>query len=343
MRRQIAKQLISEYVRVLLEDDAGDIMMAGAEMMPWGVHYFSDDALYKAFVKPFTDVISTAAGQGKELARKAQTVVASTFEAIATILIPAFNSDYTKIFEKEAKDIEKIRSEYADVYKSTWDALSTEDVLFAAFAYAPGPFLAGTIAKKAPSAAAKLASILSGGSLDNILSKYTKGGGGGHKSSTVGPSPSSFFEGKKFIAEAGEEQQKPKQTLSGILSNKKVQQIFNSNAEAQRMSEEMKKTVHTSLNTIYDRAKAVNSAKNLNDLQNVVKKKFPEVEKLKEIPQEQRAAAESQLADTIKKSVKKFYADNLKKQADEAIKAGISKDHPYVNDLLKTVNSINSL
>src|SRR5690606_12308728 len=146
------ERLIREYIRsILTEDDFGGLDL-GDMGGPGGMDFTGGDPkkLYNIFVKPFTDVVLTAAGKGKEFSSKVQTFAQTAFEALATSLIPVLSSDYDRIFAADKERIDKLRSEYKDVYDATWTALRDNDVLAAAFAYAPTQMITLGALRNAP-------------------------------------------------------------------------------------------------------------------------------------------------------------------------------------------------
>ncbi len=179
------ERLIREYVKELLaEDDAADIMAAGAAMSPYGMHYGSSDDLYKIFIKPFTDVIQTTAGKTKEISASTGALAKVAVEAVITTLVPVLRDSYAEIFAHEKVELDRIRKEYASVYKANWDAFFDADVVVAAFFYAPAALLTIEFARKSPKAAAQLVSVLSGGRLDPWLGRVGRKMGWGEKHST---------------------------------------------------------------------------------------------------------------------------------------------------------------
>ena len=184
MTTKTEKRLLREYVRTVLAEEGGgdgygDIIGASMAMSPFGVHFASQSDLYKLFIKPFVDVVDVAAGKTKEISQRAQTVVAVGFKAIATTLLPWLSQDYKEIFDKQEQVLNKIKSEYAEVYDATWDAFRYNDIAFTAFLAYPAAILTGAAARAVPQATMKLLSIIGGGSLDPFLGKLKKSFGFG--------------------------------------------------------------------------------------------------------------------------------------------------------------------
>lgn len=336
------QKLLREYVQELLnEDDYGDLALSDAAVGPYGMHYGSGQDLYNIFVKPFTDVVATAAGGAKELSQRGQTLLKTAFEATATSLIPFLSDSYSEIFTNEQQQIKKIRQEYAKVYKDTWDAFNNHDLLVAAFMYRPDLFMTVTTAKAAPKAVGKLLSVLSGGKLDKALAKYNilKGNPAKIKWSKAIEGPGVPME--NIMREAGENNQDP--PLIRLINDDRVKKILASSPVVQKMTQVGKALVQGTLKKVYHEAAGVLGAKNLTDLQHKVGKKLPGMDKLQAIPEQERQTAEQSLMTTTKKAMKEFYVKNLKAQVEEAIKAGVPESHPYVTDYHSVISKIQAL
>jgi hypothetical protein len=174
------KELISEYVKLVLsEDDGGGdwgggyggIEFSDAAIGPFGAHFGSGGQLYNIFMEPFVNVFKTASGKTKELSKKVQTLGKVAFQTVKTTLLPMLKSDYEKIFVDEKKEIDKIREDYKDVYQSNWDVFADHDVLMLAFAYSPVMFLTSGFVRRSPRNAARMIGVLAGGALDPFLGR----------------------------------------------------------------------------------------------------------------------------------------------------------------------------
>lgn len=313
----------------------GDVGMGGA----YGVHFADGNQLYNIFVKPFTDVVGVAAGKTKEMSERAQTLLKVAFEATATSLVPILRDSYGEVFEKEKEQIDKIRSEYSDVYQATWDAFKENDVLVAAFMYRPDLFLTQQFAEKAPKAAAKLISVLSGGKLDNLLQKLLKGDGHHNKHAGGRQGGGMPFEG--VIREDGEHH--GDNPLGRLLGNKKVKAVLANSPKVKQMTQVGQKLAHHTLTQVYDQAKTVLTAKSLNDVQHALKKKLPGTDKLSQVPQQERQKAEQDMLKGIHAGMKAFYVKQLEAQVKATVDAGVPKDHPYVKDYVSVIGKIKAL
>lgn len=334
-------QLLREAIELLLEDDYGDLALSDAAVGPYGQHFGSGEDLYKIFVKPFTDVVATAAGGTKELSQRGQTLLKTAFEAVATSLLPFMKDNYSDIFADEAQQIKKIRQQYAKVYNDTWEAFNNHDLLVAAFMYRPDLFLTTTMAKQAPRAAGKLLSVLSGGRLDKALQKFNilKGAPAKIKWSKAIEGPGVPLEG--VIREAGDDDQE--QPIVKLVNDERVKKVLANSEIVKKMTQVGKALVQGTLKKVYDEASAVLSAKNLVDLQKKVGKKLPGMDKLQQVPEQERQGAEQALLANAKKALKEFYVKNLQGQVEEAIKAGVPQQHPYVHDYQSVLQKIKAL
>lgn len=341
--------LLRECIQEVLKEDegggGGDYGGLGLDSMagmPYGMHYASKDQMYQIFVKPFADVVGVAAGKTKELSQKGQTLLKVAFESLATTLIPILKDSYGEIFEHEKQQIDKIRSEYADVYKATWDAFNEADVLVAAFMYRPDLFLTAQLAKQAPKAAAKLLSVLSGGALDKVLGGILKGGGGGSKGGHAAKGEGSFPWSEGLVREAGE-QPEGESKLEKLVNHKKVKQLLANSQKVQQMTQVGQGLVQDTLKQVYEQASGVLQAKSLQDLQAKLGKKLPGLDKLAQVPQQERQGAEQELMKGIKQSMKEFYTKQLEGQVKAAVEAGVPKEHPYIRDYAGVISKIKAL
>ncbi len=341
MSKLRTKALLQEYVRNLLnEDDFGGLDPMGGS--PYGMHFASQDQLYNIFVKPFADVAGVASGKTKELSQKAQTLLKVAFESVATTLVPILKDSYGEIFVEEKEEIDKIRSQYSDVYGATWDAFRESDVLIAAFMYRPDLFLNAAFARKAPKAAAKLLSVLSGGSLDKLLHGILSSGGGGKKTDHS-EGPGMPFEGVVYEDDEKGSSDGKLDKLAQVADNKKVHATIANNPKVQKMSEVGQQMTRQTLKKVYAQAQAVLKAKTLQDIQAKLGKRLPGLDKLAQVPQQERQKVELELLASVKKGMKEFYVKQLEGQVKAAAEAGVPQSHPYVKDYLSVIQKIKAL
>lgn len=360
-------RLLREYIRhLIIEDfDGGDIgYMGGFGGGGYGMYFASPDDMYSTFVKPFVDVVDVTAGKAKELSEKTKTLLKVAFETIATTVIPILRDSYGEIFKEEEEAIDRIRSEYADVYQATWDAFANHDVLVAAFMYNPVAFLTMGFAKRVPVAAAKLLSVVSAGELDPHIGKAirtskarkskgsSKGGFGGvgyGYGGSLGSSGGgwSSYTGGDFTPTESivrEDASKPEPNpIAKLAADPRVKELLSSNPLVQKMEREGQEIVRGTLKRVYEQARAVAHARSLVDLQRALGKQLPGMDKLQQLPENERRSAEQQLLVMVKKSAAEFYVKSLQAQAKSAIGAGVPREHPYVKTYEDVIKKINSL
>ena len=171
------RRLIQEYVRlVLLEDEGGGEGGGGASFDSiGGVHTgqgftwgkidtdFKQSGIYKAFVKPFVDVIQTAAGEGQKTLVRARGAVKTAFEVVKSVVLPFYSTKYKQIFDEQDKLLDTIEKKYEDVYRSTDKALwENNDFIFFAFISNPTAFVTTQFFRKAPGAVTGIIGTLLG-------------------------------------------------------------------------------------------------------------------------------------------------------------------------------------
>jgi hypothetical protein len=348
------ERLIREYVRQVLQEDEGygAVMNAAADMNPYGMSFGSNDDLYKIFVKPFTDVIDTAAGKTKEISQKAQTVMRVAFEAVATSLIPVLKDSYGEVFKHEAEAMEKIEQQYGAVYKSNWDAFKDNDVLFLSFCCDPTKFVTQQLVKKSPKAAIKMISVLTGGTLDKWLAKVKKQFGldkadqpvktgldNDTRVTDVNVGHDVGFSLESVIREDGEN----KPSLTSVLSNPKLIEKLQQSDVAQKLSQQATAIARGTLEQVYKQAKGVMTAQSLQDLQHKTGAKLKGMDKLAEVPQQERQKAEQTMLTGAKKGMKEFYVKGLEGQVKKAIDGGAPPDSSYVQDYQRVIAKLKAL
>lgn len=133
----------------------------------------------------------TAIGKTKELSRKVATGVQVAFGIAVTTIIPWAETNYSEIFDKEKKDIAKIRAQYKGVYDAVDKAFDGEDFAFLAFCASPGLAMTAKAASLAPGAAKVLLGAVTGGLSDEFLDVANE------KAKTHGSNLRAFFLGEK--------------------------------------------------------------------------------------------------------------------------------------------------
>lgn len=343
------EKLLREYVREVLAEDfggdggAGEIMAAGMDMGPYGVHFGSSEDLYKIFVKPFVDVVQTTAGKTKEISLKAQTLAKVAFEAVATSLIPILSDSYSEIFEQEKEEMDKIRAQYSEVYKSNWDAFKDNDVLAAAFMYSPTGLLTIEFARKSPAIAARLISSLSGGTLDKFLKKISDKFPDWN--SPAGPTGLGRRDDGPGTLESVMREDKNQQSvdIGKILASKKVIAALQNSPVVRKMEKQGQAIVRNTLEQVFKQAKGVLTAKSLQDVQSKTGAHLKGLDKLAQVPEQERQKLEQSILDGAKKSLKSFYVKNLQAQVKQAVDGGISRTSSYVQDYENVIRKIQAL
>lgn len=331
-------ELLKEYLRLLTEDDYGgfDITSSNADS-PYGANFGSGKDLYNVFVKPFTDVIDTTVGKTKELSQRAQTLAKVTFEAIVTSIIPTLKDDYEKIFADEAAQLQKLKSQYGEVYDATWAAFKENDIVAAAFLYDPAAMITTKIAQQAPIQTVKLINVLTGGKLDGFLKRLVdrlKLGNKGSSNRSQGPGlPESYVKTLSENIDIGE-----------ILTQDKVFELINDNSTVSRMKSSTRAIVNKKLTTIIQRATVISSAKSVSDLEQKLGIKLKGSDKLNQIQdQTEKTKLEQMILKVTKKSLIEFYVKGLQKLVTDALKAGVPQRHAYIVAVKKTLSKLKTL
>ena len=166
MKNKYEIRLLREYLRVTLNEDYD-----GGGGSDYGMAYGSSDEMMSTFIGPFTDVFKTAVGKTKEVTRKTRTLLHVGFTALITTFIPFIGTDYNSIFDKEKADIDKIRSQYKDVYDRTDKALGGNDAAMLAFMASPGIAMSAWALKQTPKVIKGTFSALTGGMSDDVYDK----------------------------------------------------------------------------------------------------------------------------------------------------------------------------
>lgn len=343
MDEKLLRELIKE---VLQEDDGyGDMGGLDAANTPYGLHYSTRGQLYNTFVKPFTDVVDTVAGKGKELSQKAQTLVHTGIESMATTFLPFLKDSYGEIFRKEQERIDAIKAQYKDVYAATWDAFREHDSLMLAFMYSPGDVLKAKLAKEAPKTALKLLSVLSGGTLDKQINRVLGQFSGSDKKKKDIPFSDTWDEGlvreendDHWNASKEDRDRSERSQITSYLVKKAV-----TSPKVQAMRKDASQIVRGSLDLAYKQAQALATAKTVKDLEAKLGKKLPGSEKIDKAVGSERVRAEQTLMQQFKKMGVEFYAKNLEAQVNQAIKGGVPKDSQYVRDYVETIKKIRAL
>jgi hypothetical protein len=324
------RSLIRTYVRTILREDYEGLGDGGEQ----GLEFGSPSKLYKVFLEPFADVFQTAAGKGKELSQKVQTLGKTAFEAVGTTLLPTFKSNYDKIRADEKMSLDKIKSQYAPVYKRAWDAIQDNDILSAAWMYDPVSMVTSTVLKHAPTQVFNMLNVLAGGALD----KLKKQAGGNDKGGVF----------KKIFTELGGVQERADRygnlliEDSSLMLNSKIKELIDNNDDVMNMRSNTKKTMRASLEKVFDETNSIMKARSIEDLQKLLGKNVPALKKVMSLQEPERSQIEQSVLKATKESIKAFNVQKLKERAQEAIKAGVPEDHPMISDIKSTIGKVNA-
>lgn len=353
MRQCLKEDLIKEYVKALLREESVDMggYPGAMEMMsasPYGVSFGSSEDLMKTFIQPFTDVFKTTLGKTKELAVKTRTLLNVSFKTIATTVLPGLNASYTDIFDKEKSSIDKIRSEYKDVYDRTAAALKSGDAAFLAFLASPSLVIGAIAAKQTPKAVKGLLSVVSGGLSDEVYDSIkSKAKAAGRWA--LGNTPNKSKSDKKIdqksegrLREA--EELKADITPKKILTSKKLISAAAESPKAKQMARAATEIYRKSLQDVYSEAENVlKKMKSVDDVEKASKKKIPEADAIRKLPPEERQAAEAALVGGLRKTMKEFYVKNLTDHVEGVIAAGVPESAQFVKDYRDTIQKIKAL
>jgi len=348
MRRK-DEMLLREYVRVLLaEDEAGGnpAFGPGGDLVPgmigpYGISFGDKNQLLKTFIGPFLDVANTAIGKTKELSVRAKNLVKVSLAAIATTLIPQLQVNYKSWFDQEEKEVERIKSEYREVYAKTDEALRSNDAAFLAFMAYPGPVLGTKLALMTPAAAKETLSVMTGGVSDTVGS-YARGGAKeliDMLFATGTKKPTRF-------READNDDEKD------VIVNKKILSKVLSVEPAKEMQERAQEIYKSTLKQVLEDAQEIlEKTKTVDDIEKFLKKSKKPIEQktkeaietIKKTTGQERQNSEMTLIDNLQKSFKEYYVTNLKNHLKGVIDAGIPKNHPYVQDYESVISKINSM
>lgn len=360
MKRKSDNDIVREYICEVLKSQMNEDSFGGdfydSSMYSGGLYGGGGGGgdmggLYKAFVKPFTDVIGTAVGKTKELARRAVTVVQVAFETIMTTLIPFLEDSYDEIFAAEKSDIQGIKSEYSQYYQATEEALRGPGATLLAFMAFPQAALLHRSVEDGPGAIKKVLSVATGGTSDKYLGGGGGGGRGGPKSSGIFDSYSRNKSLKLFLEDEKESKGKKKSDKENPEENPLVKKIRNKEFISSVMqksevmgpaSEEAKQIYRKTLKTAYEQANGVITAKSIDEIEKATGKKLKGKEELNKLKGDERKKAEDEMLKAVKQSAKKLYITKLQSQV-KPVRDRFGDDFPFVKDYDTVIQKINSL
>lgn len=374
------EKLLREYVQKILSEDGGGDGgggdfggMGGGMGMGFGGGYVDSKDMYSVFIKPFTDVIDTAKGKTKEMVTATAELARVSMEAILTSLIPIWSSDYKQIFKKYEGQMDDIRSEYKDVYDATWTAFTDNDVVLAAFGMFPSMMITQLAVRKAPIPVIHTVDALTGGffkkHLDKIENLFThdekkpledrggSGGGGGGGMGVYGMGGYGFGDGggggggmgeglireKKSSKKKGATQKAQKNDPIAMIMNPKIMAAIDQNPRVQQMMKTNRAAFRLALEELFDRIEKVTHVQDLGQLQTLVGKPIPGLDKLKKLPAEQQRGMSQQIMGAVKKAALNVYVTNLTNQIKLAQQTGVPEGHPMISDLAAAIKKIKLL
>lgn len=291
--------------------------------------------MYTAFVKPFANVIGVAVGKTKELARRSITVLQVAFETIMTTLLPFLVDSYDEIFDQEAQDIDKIKSEYSSYYEATSESLSGGATVFALIAF-PGATLLGKFAEKGPQAAKSILSVATGGVSDKYLGENSN-----KNPTNIFDSYAKSYQELLFEAEKDNgDKIKKEKTLADKLGSKKfIDAMLNRSPTMLASSRDAQEIYKKTLNNALVQASQVLAANSISDVEKATGQKLASAKELEKVDPAERKKAEQELLKTVKKSAKEVYIARLESQV-KPVAAAFGEDHPYVQGYRDVIRKI---
>lgn len=343
-KSELNESLLREYIRDVLSEDIGDYGGGDGGDSPYGYSWGSNNDLIKTFIEPFTDVFKTFAGKTKELKEKTKTLLSVVVQSALSIVIPGLSRGYAKIFDEEKEALDKIKSEYRDVYERTDAALGGTDASFLAFMASPGLALSYITAKKGPGVAKEILSAATGGlsddAYDNIKDKAIKAGRWALGEEKDDKKEWSYLNGQ-VLSEA---EAQGDITPDKIIKSKMFMDAALESPKLAKMQKVATQIYRESLQKIYDQAEFVmKKAKTVEDIEKLLKKKIPDLEKIKKLQGEEKAKSEQLLLEGVRKSMKDFYIKSLTEQMQTVLKTGIPENSQYVKDFKDTIQKIKAL
>ena len=346
-----SSRALREYVRsVLTEDEAGGNPAFGpggdlspGMIGPYGISFGGAEDLHAAFIQPFTDVFKTGLGKSKELVRSTRTLVTVAFAGIVTSFIPFIKANVDGTFEKEKKDLEKIRTQYKDVYDRTAKAFQDKDAAALAFMVSPGTVLTYAIGKMTAPVAKEFMAVVTGGYSEELYEKIKKKlSDKGEDEDEARPrrrrdkNESYLREGKDDVDEK-------------IIKNKKFIRKSLDTDQVRKMTAVATKLHNRTMKEILERAThIVRGVKDLPSLMKALGKDAPadlkkKVTELDKLPADQKTKGVEELLSGVRKITKEYYVKTLESLAETVVSAGVPKEAQYVKDCIALAQKIKSL
>lgn len=368
MKRKSDEYLIREYINQVIksqvnENDGGmgfgDYTFDSSMMGMGGGYGGGGDVgsgLYKALIKPFTDVAGVAMGKAKELSRTLVTNLQIIFETIMTTFIPFLEDSYDEIFASQKADVQKIRSEYGKYYQATEEALRGPGATALAFMAFPTAAIFTRAVDDGPKAVKGILSVATGG----VSDKYLGGGGGGG-----GPRSSGMFDSYvrdhslKFLVEDDEKKSAKKDDKDKVnplvkkLRNPEFVDSIKNSDTIQGASERAKEIYRKTLNDTFKFAQMVQNAKSLEDIEKLENQTDEKIEKKSELAKvkselgkfktkEEKDNAVKGSLSAVKQASKEKAIARLEKEV-KPVREKFGDDFPFVKDYDATIQKIKSL
>jgi len=127
------------------------------------------------------------------------------------------------------------------------------------------------------------------------------------------------------------------------LSSDKVKHALQNSQVVRQMEQSGKAIVRNTLEQVFKQAQGIMTAKTLQDVQHKTGAQLKGMDKLAQVPEQERVKLEQAILDGAKKSMKSFYVKNLQAQVKQALDGGISPDSPYVQDYQNVIRKIEAL
>jgi hypothetical protein len=317
----------------LNEDDGGGY---GGDYSGWSADYggmgghgwgeiVPRDKLFTTFVMPFVDPFITAYSELKKVSVNTVTLIRTMLTAAANTLVMIIPDNYDKIFAARRAKLDKIKQQYSDVYKRTWNAFKHEDFLVSAFFYDPKTFLTLQTAMRTPSAIIDLAGTLSGGVTDAAIDSMKK-----------------FFEDKTIdgyvLVEAEKTREMKGKKLLAKLFNKAL-----ASDKAEDMQAQTRKAMDEAYDIIVQQVEEISRAKSLEQLEKLFGEELIDKSKLSKLSAEEKqktVGIERELLNQVKKLAKQVYVGNLTNEYQQARKLGVPNDNALLLKIKDTINKI---
>jgi hypothetical protein len=278
----------------------------------------------------FKDVFSTAAGATKEVLQKIFTLIKGTIAGVISVIVPALEADYDKIRKREKRNIDKIRSDYADVDRRVSEAVGDSDLATLLFFANPAAAMTGYVLVKSPTLVKGLLDVITGGTIINKESRFNEE-----------ISVDVIFEDKK-------------DDLARVVKNKK---IIRDKLSDSKVAEDLKKRSsevwNSFLSDLYVEAKDdLEKSKTLEGLKELTNGKFEglkfpsgaEKEQFEKLPNEDKKKLTQEVLETVQKNIKDYYLKKINSRIEQAKSTGLPlKSNTFVSDHESMIEKIKAL